>query len=59
VLQAEAAVPLRYRPVPNKCCPLTKKNIMTWTPALSTFVLNRVCDLIGKGVRVYIGFKVM
>jgi hypothetical protein len=58
VLQAEAAVPLRYKPVPDKYCPVTKKNIMTWPRALSTFILNRVCDLIKKEVRVDLGFMV-
>jgi hypothetical protein len=37
---------------------VTKKNAMTWPSALSTFVLNMVCYLIKKGVRVDLGFRV-
>jgi hypothetical protein len=58
VMQVEAAMPLRYRPVPDKYYPVTKKNIMTWPPALSMFILNWVCDLIKKGVRVDLEFRV-
>jgi hypothetical protein len=50
VLQAEAAVLLRYKPMPDKYYSVTQKNITTWPPSLSTFVLNKVCDLIKKGV---------
>jgi hypothetical protein len=57
VLLEEVAVPLWYMPVPDKCCPMTKMNIMTWSPSLSTFVLNGVCDLIKRGVRMDCGFK--
>jgi hypothetical protein len=49
---------LRYRPVPYKYRPVTKKNIMTWPPDLCTFLPNMVCYLIKKGVRVDLGFKV-
>ena len=51
-------MPLRYMMVPDKYCPVTKKNIMTWPPALSTFVLNGVCDFIKKEIRVDLGFSV-
>jgi hypothetical protein len=39
-------VPLQYIPVPNKYCPIRKKNNMIWHSTLSTFLLNRVYELV-------------
>jgi hypothetical protein len=46
----------RYISVPHRYCPVRKKNIMIWTVALSTFVLNRVCELVKEwitGVQIF------
>jgi hypothetical protein len=41
-------VPLRYIPIHDRYCPIRKNNNMIWLAALSTFVLNRVCELVMK-----------
>jgi hypothetical protein len=38
----------KYIPVPRKYCPIRKKNTMIWHAALSTFVLNKACELVTK-----------
>jgi hypothetical protein len=39
-------VPLRYIPVHDKYFPIRKRPNMIWPAALSTFMLNRVCELV-------------
>jgi hypothetical protein len=56
---ATSVLPLRYVPVPDKFCPIRKKKIMSWPATLSTFILNKVCQLINKGVYMDIGFRQM
>jgi hypothetical protein len=44
-------------PMSDRYCPTQKKNIMTWPTALSTVVINRMCEFIknwasiDKGIR--------
>jgi hypothetical protein len=35
-----------YIPVPDKFCPIAKRPDMIWPAALSTFVLNMVCEFV-------------
>jgi hypothetical protein len=35
--------------MPDRYCPIRKKNIMIWPTPMSTFVLNRVCELVKEG----------
>jgi hypothetical protein len=44
-------------PAPDRYFPIQKKKIMTWPPALSNFILNRVCQLIKNEVSMDQGFR--
>jgi hypothetical protein len=50
------ALPPRYIPALDRHFPISKKN-MIWHAALSTFVLNRVCELIMEGMNVVQFFR--
>jgi hypothetical protein len=45
------ALPLRYISTPNTYYPIRNKN-MIWPAALSTFVLNQVCELVKGGMTI-------
>jgi hypothetical protein len=44
------AQPLRYILVPDRYCRIRMKNIMIWSAALFTFMLNRVCELVKEAM---------
>jgi hypothetical protein len=43
--------------VPDRYCPILKNNIMSWLDALSTFVLNKMCEFIKNDVPLDKGFR--
>jgi hypothetical protein len=44
------AQPLRYILVSDRYTHIRKKNIMIWHAALSTFMMNLVCELVKDGM---------
>jgi hypothetical protein len=44
-------------PVPDRYCPIQKKNMMTWPAPLSNFFLNMVCEFIKNEVSMDKGFR--
>jgi hypothetical protein len=52
-----SVVPVQYIPVPDRYFPIQKRNIMAWPAALSTFVLNMVCEFTKNGVPMDKGFR--